>query len=182
MGSSFWVTPSGELKIGPVESKLRVIWPDGKTETPLGLNEARPDNEATLYTPTLGLRPNETPKEPPTTRTKGGKELVLERIESQSWLPIQAGKTYSARVAEVRDGGSSPLQADKMILSIGPKLMFPKAKVGDVLQLAMETKPRFGRREDGPWRRPYLGRGRQDARSWPCKSATPPTDNDRLER
>jgi exopolysaccharide biosynthesis protein len=28
-----------------------------------------------------------------------------------------------------------------MILSIGPKLMFPKAKVGDVLQLAMETQP-----------------------------------------
>jgi hypothetical protein len=69
MGSAFWVMPKGELKIGPVESKLRVIWPDGKAETPIGLNEARPDNEATLYTPTLGLRPNETPKESPTTRT-----------------------------------------------------------------------------------------------------------------
>ena len=137
MGSSFWVTAKGELKIGPVESKLQVIWSDGKA-TPIGLNEARPDNEATLYTPTLGLRPNETPKEPPTTRTKGGKELIL---ECGNALPIQAGRKYLARVAEVRDGGSSPLQPDKMILSIGPKLMFPKAKVGDVLQLVMETKP-----------------------------------------
>ncbi len=137
MGSSFWVTPKGELKIGPVESKLRVIWPDGKT-TPLGLNEARPDNEATLYTPTLGLRPNELPKEPPTTRTKGGKEFIL---ECDNALPIQAGQKYLARVAEVHDGGSSPLQANKMILSIGPKLAIPAAKVGDVLQLAMETKP-----------------------------------------
>ena len=42
MGSSFWITPSGELKIGPVESKLRVIWPDGKTETPLGPERGTP--------------------------------------------------------------------------------------------------------------------------------------------
>ena len=84
MGSSFWVTPNGELKIGPVESKLRVIWPDYRVEMPLGLNEARADDEATLYTPTLGLRPNEMPKEPPTTRTKGGKELVLERSKANA--------------------------------------------------------------------------------------------------
>ena len=137
MGSSFWVTPKGEFKIGPVESNLRVIWPDGKT-TPIGLNETRPDNEATLYTPTLGLRPNELPKEPPTTRTKGGKEFIL---ECDNALPIQAGQKYLARVAGVHDGGSSPLQANKMILSIGPKLAIPAAKVGDVLQLAVETKP-----------------------------------------
>lgn len=141
MGSSFWVTPSGELKIGAVESKLRVIWADGRTQTPIGLNEARADNDATLYTPTLGLRPNEIPKEPPTTRTRGGKELVLERVEGRLWLPIQAGRTYSARVAEVRDGGGSPLQPDKMVLSLGPKMAIPTAKVGDVLQLVMETTP-----------------------------------------
>ena len=29
-GNSFSVPPNGELKIGPVESKLRVIWADGK--------------------------------------------------------------------------------------------------------------------------------------------------------
>ena len=62
MRNSFWITPHGDLRIGPVESRLRVIWPDGKAETPLGLNEACADNGATLYTPTLGLRPNETPK------------------------------------------------------------------------------------------------------------------------
>lgn len=100
----------------------------------------RGDNEAVLYTPALGLRPNETPKEAPTTRTKGGREFVLER-QGPLWLPIQAGKTYSAKVAEVHDGGSSPLQPDKMILSIGPKTAMPTAKVGDVLQLIMETKP-----------------------------------------
>src|SRR5208282_4182322 len=30
MRNSFWVTPNGELKVGPVESQLRVIWSDGK--------------------------------------------------------------------------------------------------------------------------------------------------------
>ena len=141
MGNSFWIDPRGKPKIGPVESKLKVLWPDGKTETPLGLNEARADNEATLYTPTLGLRSNETPKEPPTTRTVGGKEFILQRIGGQPWLPIQAGRTYPSRVAEVRDRGNSPLQTDKMILSLGPNLTPPAAKVGDVLQLAMETTP-----------------------------------------
>jgi len=141
MGNSFWIDSKGELKIGPVKSKLEVIWPDGKAETPLGLNEARADNEATLYTPTLGLRPDETPRQPPTTRTVGGREFVLERVEGQPWLPIEAGKTYAAKITEVRDGGSSPLQAGTMILSIGPKLEVPAAKAGDVLQLAMETKP-----------------------------------------
>ena len=141
MGSSFWVAPSGEWKIARVESKLHVIWPDGRTETPIGLNKARADDGATLYTPTLGLRSNETPKEPPTTRAKGGKEFVLDRMEGRTWLPIQAGRTYSAKVVEVRNDGNSPLQADKMILSIGPKMATPRAKVGDILQLAMETKP-----------------------------------------
>ena len=140
-GNSFWVTPHGDLRIGPVESRLRVTWPDGKAETPLGLNEARADNGATLYTPTLGLRPNETPNKPMTTRTVGGTELVLQRVDGQPWLPIQAGTSYSARVVEVRDGGSTPLQPDKMILSLGPKLRMQTAKVGDELKLVMETRP-----------------------------------------
>ena len=122
-----------------MESKLRVLCPDSKVEIPLGLNEARPDDEATLYTPTLGLRPKESPKEAPTTRTKGGREYILER-EGQLWLPLCAGTTYAAKVVEVRDG-NSPLQPDKLVLSVGPKLTFPKVEVGDVLQLAMETRP-----------------------------------------
>jgi hypothetical protein len=140
-GNSFWIAPDGELKIGLAESKLRVVWPDGKSKTSLRLNEDRADDEAALYTPSLGLRSNETPQEWPTTRTVGGAELVLERVESERWLPIQAGKTYPAKIAKIREGGDSPLQFDKIILSIGPKLSVPSLNVGDVLQLAMETSP-----------------------------------------
>jgi hypothetical protein len=88
MGSSFWVTPKGELKIGPAESKLRVIWPDGKAETPLGLNEVRPDNEATLYTPTLGLRPMK--------RRKSGRQPArrVEKNSSLSILKVNLGSPF----------------------------------------------------------------------------------------
>ena len=36
------------------------------------------------------------------------------------------GRKLSERIAEVHDGGSSPLQPDKMILSVGPKVWFPR--------------------------------------------------------
>ncbi len=72
-GNAFWVDTDGHFNIGPVESKLRVVWPDG-SESAFGLNEARADDAVVLYTPTLGIRANEPP---PGTRTQGGKELVL---------------------------------------------------------------------------------------------------------
>jgi hypothetical protein len=141
-GSSLWVAASGELKIGRVASKLRVVWPDGKTVTPLGLNEARADDAAVLYTPTLGIRPGETPSDPPGTRTKGGRELVLERVEGKALLPIQVGNTYAARVREVHNQGDTPLAPNQMILSLGPKIApMPQGQPGDVLQLVSETEP-----------------------------------------
>jgi Phosphodiester glycosidase len=66
---------------------------------------------------------------------------VLEQVAQGTWLPIRAGCTYPARVEQVRDGGNSPLQSDKLILSLGPKMTLPTVRVGDVLQLAMATRP-----------------------------------------
>jgi hypothetical protein len=117
-----------------------VIWPDGKTDV-IGLNETRRDDQAVLYTPTLGLRPDETPKAATTTRTKNGHELILSRVEGKAWLPLQAGKTYSGRIVEVCDGGGTPLQAGKLVLSLGPQFAMPTAKAGDIVQLVTETSP-----------------------------------------
>lgn len=140
-GSSFWVKAGGEPRIGPVASKLRVVWPD-KSETALGLNEARADDAAVLYTPTLGIRRGETPRDPPGTRTQDGRELVLEPVEEKAWLPIQVGNTYAARVREVRNRGDAPLAPDRMILSLGPKVAArPPVQPGDVLRLVVETEP-----------------------------------------
>ncbi len=164
-GSSFWIAAGGELKIGPVASKLRVVWPDGKAETPLGLNEARADDAVVLYTPTLGIRLGDAAA-PPCTRTQGGRELVLEIVHgglsqfsrreehdlAQSLdrrengtvpLTLHVGNAYSARVREVRDRGDTPLAPDRLILSIGPKQIdkLPAVKAGDLLKLAIETEP-----------------------------------------
>jgi hypothetical protein len=171
-GNSFWISASGEPRIGEVRSRLRVIWPDGRRSA-LGLNEARADDAAVLYTPTLAIRPGDPgegdtyflyearhrplvgrgrfrQKAPitfsapsPTTRTRGGRELVLEQCPGGPWLPMEAGKTYTARVREVRETGSSPVVPGRLVLSIGPKLVPGLAPVatGDVVRLVMETTP-----------------------------------------
>lgn len=136
-GNAFWIGIDGSLNIGPIESRLRVVWADG-TESAIGLNEARADDAVALYTPTLGIRADEPP---PGTRTQGGKELLLERVEGQPWLPIAVGVTYTGKVAEIRDGGDTPLSPDRMILSIGPKNTLPPIKPGNTVQLVMQTDP-----------------------------------------
>ncbi|MFZ1937302.1 MAG: phosphodiester glycosidase family protein [Thermoguttaceae bacterium] len=142
-GNAFWVAANGTLSIGHIVSKLRVVWPDGRTETAIGLNEARADDAIVLYTPILGIASNGKPKAPPGTHTQGGKELVLERVEGQSWLPIVVGTTYMGRVAELRNRGDTPMSPDRMVLSIGPKRLsrLPPLKQGDTLQLIIETEP-----------------------------------------
>ena len=142
-GTSFWSSPEGELKIGSVTSRLRAIWPDGKAKYPLGLNEARFDDNAVLYTPTLGIRANQSPTQPPGTRTQGGREMVLERIEGQPWLPLAVGTDYAARVREIRETGNTPLSVGRMVLSVGPKLVtrMSHVKPGDIVRLVIETEP-----------------------------------------
>ena len=142
-GNCFWVAPNGEPKLGIVASKLRVVWPDGRTETPVGLNEARADDAAVLYTPLLGLRPGEMPHPPRGTRTDGGREIVLAGVPCREWLPLAVGKICPARVQEVHEGGNTPLAPQRIILSLGPKLAptLPAVKPGDTLRLATQTEP-----------------------------------------
>jgi hypothetical protein len=142
-GNSFWIAADGTFHLGAVASKLRVIWPREKVETPFGLNESRPDDAVVLYTPTLGIALHEEAKEIPGTRTQDGRELVLERVAGTSWLPLKIGRRYSVRVKEIRETGNTPLSSNTMILSIGRQKItsLPPVKVGDVLQLAIDTDP-----------------------------------------
>jgi hypothetical protein len=115
-----------------VVSRFEVTWPDG-TRTPLGLNEERPRNAAVLYTAAIGG----------STRTSGGRELVLERNGTNDWLPLRIGQTYSARVREVRPTGDSPVAADTMVLSLGRPLEARAQGVapGAVLKISTATLP-----------------------------------------
>jgi hypothetical protein len=124
----FWMEGT-KPKIGKVNSRLKVIWPNGK-ETRIGLNQERKDDEAVLLTPTLGE----------STRTTNGIELVLE-WESGPWLPLRAGKTYSTRVREIH-GTNTPLAPGILILSLGPMLQKRlEIQTGIKLKISTATLP-----------------------------------------
>ena len=129
---AFWVDRAGHPHIGPVRSRVRVAWPAGG-ETPLGLNEARKEDAAVLYTPAMGA----------STHTAGGRELVLERDGDTPWLPVCASRTITAKVREVREGGDVPLDARTLVLSLGAKLAptLPAGQSGAVLRLSFESEP-----------------------------------------
>jgi large repetitive protein len=114
----FWVDVTGDAHVGNVVSQFQVVFPDG-TALPFRLNGERSPNGVELYTPSIGR----------STRTYGGLELVLERAEGSQWLPLRLGKSYSAVVRAVRERGDTPVNADTMVLSLGPG---PARRVGAV--------------------------------------------------
>ena len=130
--SCVWFDAAGNPHLTTVIPQFKVIWPNGD-ETPFGLNEERGRDVAVLYTPILG----------PSTRTTGGRELILERESSGQWLPLRASQMYTARVRQVRETGDTPLARDVMILSLAPQLMsrVPKVKTGDTVKISTSTLP-----------------------------------------
>jgi hypothetical protein len=131
--ASFWLDTMGNPQATNVISQLKVIWPDGST-TAIGLNEERRNGAAVLYTPRLGK----------STRTHGGRELILEPAGSGAWLPLQAGREYIARVREARSDGDSPLTNGLLVLSLSPSLLTNnavQAQAGAVLKISTATLP-----------------------------------------
>jgi len=133
--ASFWIDATGNPQATNVMSHLKVTWLDGST-TPIGLNEERRDGTAVLYTPRLGK----------STRTQGGRELILERAGDGPWLPLQAGREYTARIREARTNGDSPLTNGLLVLSLSPSLLtntsaVTRAEAGTVLKISTATVP-----------------------------------------
>ncbi|HAM70197.1 MAG TPA: hypothetical protein DCM86_00950, partial [Verrucomicrobiales bacterium] len=131
---AFWIDSSGEPHAAHVESNFKVTLPDGTT-LPLKLNEERGAREVALYTPRLGS----------STRTAGGRELLLAKEGDSPWLPLAVNTTYRLRVTEVREAGDTPLRKDGLVLSFGPKL--PAAAglaAGAVITISTGTTPELG--------------------------------------
>lgn len=131
-GPCFWIDAAGQPHIAKIYSTMKVIWPNGQ-EMPLGLNQERKENAAVLYTPALGS----------TTRTSGGRELILIADRPEHWLPLRVGEAYAARVLKIEAGGDSPIRDDTVVLSIGPKLLnqIPVVQPGDRIQFTTTTLP-----------------------------------------
>lgn len=130
--SCFWIDAQGTPHIGIVTSRFEAVWPDG-SRTPFGLNEERPRGAAVLYTPRVGR----------STRTSGGRELVLEAGGSTFWLPLRAGEDYNCRVVTVRERGNTEIQPHQIVLSLSEDLARkgPRVKKGDFLRLSFATTP-----------------------------------------
>jgi hypothetical protein len=129
---SFWIDVLGEAHTTNVTSRFELTWPDGRV-TPFGLNQERSQNGIELYTPAVGT----------STRTVGGRELVLERQEGGRWLPLRMGRNCPARVREVRQEGNTSLRPDIMVLSLGPGIMshFQSVGTGAVLRVSTASLP-----------------------------------------
>lgn len=128
----FWLDPDGNPHMTNLQSRLRVVWPGGFS-VPIGLNEERNSDSAVLYTAAVGN----------TTHAPAGLALVLERGSSSRWLPLAAGETYSARVRESSEDPDTPVTADTMVVSFGPRLVqkLPAVLPGMTLQVITETFP-----------------------------------------
>ena len=131
-GACFWIDAAGNPQLAEVVARFRVTWPNGDS-TPMGLNEERYSSSAVLYTPRLGF----------STGTSGGRELVLQRDGTNSWLPLQPGRLYTARVREVRDTGDTSISPDTLVLSLGPQLAAKASGVkgGDLLKISTASSP-----------------------------------------
>ena len=88
-----------------------------------------------LYTDVVG----------PSTRTRKGREFVLQRDGAKAWLPLRAGQTFSARVREVRETGDSPLSSETLVLSLSPEqaARIPRISPGAILRISTDTFPQL---------------------------------------
>jgi exopolysaccharide biosynthesis protein len=128
---SFWIDSSGKPNIGKVRPAFHITGADG-IDIPFSINQERTDSSAVLYTSSIG----------PSTRTKGGVDIILKNTEQNTWPPLQIGFQYTARVHHMRISGDTPLKPDVLVLSLGPK--FGRAgqiKIGTRLSISLETIP-----------------------------------------
>jgi len=127
-----WFDAEGNPHLDEVTGDFNVTWPSGR-KIPFGLNQRRRTGMAVLYTPTYG----------PSTRTSGGRELILEKDGESPWLPFQAGENYRARVRAVSTNSNTRLAPDVMVLSFAPDVVakLPAVIPGDLLQLSTVTTP-----------------------------------------
>jgi hypothetical protein len=128
----FWMDTARVPHQTNVVSRFQVIWPNND-KLPLGLNQERPADAAVLYTAAMGA----------STRTRSGRELFLERLGTNDWLPLRIGRTYAARIREVRNAGDTPLAKDVAVLSLGRQLLaqVPELAAGDTVKLSTATWP-----------------------------------------
>ncbi len=131
-GAAFWIDADDSPRIGEVSTRIHITGPEGFA-IQAGLNQQCAGNAAVLFTPVFCA----------STRTSAGSDLVLEAMDRENWLPLRIGRTYTARVVEVRAGGNAALTPHRMVLAVGPDLLdrHPTLAEGTVLEIAVSSSP-----------------------------------------
>jgi hypothetical protein len=129
---AFWIDTAGVPHIEDVASHFKVILPNGQSFA-FGLNEACGPNDVVLYTPTLGR----------STKTAGGREFILERLDQGSWIPFGVSETYTAKIRAITTTGNTLLESNVLVLSFGPHVAanLPPVEPGALLKLSTATAP-----------------------------------------
>jgi hypothetical protein len=129
---SFWIDAEQRPHIGQVHADFKVFWPD-KRSIPFAVNQEPDQDQAVLYTPTMG----------PSTRTTGGTELVLEQCPDSPWLPTRPGQTYRARVESVHRGGNASISRTRLVLHLNTAVArnLKPIESGTILSLSFKTSP-----------------------------------------
>ncbi len=141
-----WIDSEGDFGMGTVESRFRVVWSDGETETAFGLNEYRADDRAVVFTPALGHHPSDTTPLANRRAPWTAASTVCDRLMAamiQLGRHFELASRWRPESTKFRATGNSPLDADSIILSVGPKLadQLPRVSQGDRLMLRLETVP-----------------------------------------
>ncbi len=128
----FYVDVEGNPHIALVTARYKATWPNG-TSVEFSLNEERVRNKAVLFTPAIGN----------STRTEGGRELVLERAGDGEWLPLRPSVTLKAKVREIATGGDTPIAPGTVVLSISSALAatLPPVEEGMLLEISTSMFP-----------------------------------------
>lgn len=130
--AAFWIDSTNQLRLAVVSPRFKATWPGGES-FPIGLNEERAPTEAVLYTSRFG----------PSTRARGGRELILEKSDEGPSLPLQIGQSYMLRVREVRETGNTRMASDIVVLSLGPGILdrVPKIEAAALVKIFTATVP-----------------------------------------
>jgi hypothetical protein len=69
--------------------------------------------------------------------------LILERNGNEPWMPMKLGRTYRARVREIRRDGDSRIDPGTAVLAISSRLVERQTNLtsGTILTLAMSSSP-----------------------------------------
>ncbi|MBN1125466.1 MAG: phosphodiester glycosidase family protein [Sedimentisphaerales bacterium] len=131
-GTSFWIDVNRHPHIGEVYCRVRITGP-GDFDVNVGLNEQCGENEAVLYSPTLGS----------STRTSACCEYVLAAVDADQWLPLQMGCCYRAQIKAIHYKGDTIIHSDTMVLSIGSALhsSLTELPVGTNVQVITTSSP-----------------------------------------